>query len=99
MDFGTEVVFEGMVGETRMQVKARAAVCGTNFLPGDMYPDAVSGMLKYLQAVKEGRNILGPEHLEQVLREEHQGIRIIAKDPHNPRPPICWRPELTIIKV
>jgi len=97
--FGTEVVIDGMVGETRMLIKARAAICGSNALPDNMHPDAADGALIYLRAVQNNRNISGPKHLEKVLREEHHGVKIMAKkNPRDSRPPICWEPSQTKIE-
>jgi len=96
--FGTEVVIQGMIGETKTEITGRAVACGSTVLPDDLYVSAASGMLKYLQSVRKEGRIKSPEDLQRVLEERHQRPAIMAKDPHNPRPSICWKPALTVIK-
>lgn len=96
--FGTEVVIQGMIGEIKTEITGRAVACGSNHLPDDLYVSAASGILRYLQAVREGHRIESPEDLQQVLREKHQRSVIMAKDPHDRRPSICWKPADTVIE-
>lgn len=95
---GTEVVFRGIIGDFHVEITGIAALCGSNHLPDDCHEPAASGMLTYLQAVKDGRNVRDLGHLKSILQEGPRGPRIMAKDPHDRRPPICWDPALTNFK-
>jgi len=95
---GTEVVFQGMIGDFHAEITGVAALCGSNYLPDDCYQSAASGMLTFLQAVKDGRNVRDLEHLRSILQEGSRIPRIMAKNPHDRRPPICWDPARTTFK-
>jgi hypothetical protein len=100
---GTEVVFSAQIGEFKAEVTARASLCGSNHLPDEYVEPAVSGMLRYLQAVKDGRNVRNLEHLREILQEGPRGLRIMAKErpqeaPEKDRKPICWDPSQTTFK-
>ena len=102
MDFrfvGTEVVFQGRIGDFHAEIKAKAAVCGSNHLPDERQEAAVSGMLRYLKAVKDSRNVRDLDHLQEILQEGPRGLRIMAKkDPRDTSSPICWDPSQTVFK-
>jgi len=100
---GTEVVFQTKIGDLRLEVTSKAALCGSNRLPDEFVVSTVSGMVRFLQAVNDGRNIRGPEHFHKVLREGPKGLRIMVMGkPQDPRerkvPPICWDPSQTTFK-
>lgn len=100
---GTEVVFQGVIGEFHAEITCRAAICGSNHLPDELVEPAVSGMLRYLQAVKDGRNVRDLEHLQSILQEGPRGPKIMAKKkpqaaPEKNRPSICWDPSQTTFK-